>query len=139
MAEIKNPEAYFSRMIQNLDKNEYRANDNFYNHVSSIGDGGDLQQEYMKSKAASEQDAHSIERQIGEASVENWLMFMENERLHSALSSLPTDDLEFLLELAKYRFEKASYAKEYSVTQQAVSKRYHRLRKKILEHMEIGL
>ncbi len=48
---IKNPVAYFSRMIQNLNKNEYRANDNFYNHVSSIGDGGDLQREYMKSKS----------------------------------------------------------------------------------------
>ncbi len=60
---IKNPVAYFSRMIQNLDKNEYRANDNFYNHISSIGDGGDLQRECMKSKSVPEQNTNAIERQ----------------------------------------------------------------------------
>ncbi len=139
MAEIKNPVAYFSRVVRNLDKNEYRANDNFYNHISSIGDGGDLQREYMKSKSAPEQNTNAIERQIGEASVENWLLLMDDERLHLALSSLPTDDVEFLLELAKNRFNQAAFAKAISTTRQAVSKRFLRLRKKILENMKRGL
>ncbi len=139
MAEIKNPEAYFCRMIQNLDKNDYRANDNYYNHVSSVGNLNDIQRECGKHPKRSEHEANTVERQLSENNAENWLLFMEDERLHLVMSSLPTDDVEFLLELAKFRFRKAAYAKEYGVSQQAVSKHFHRLRKKIFESMEIGL
>jgi DNA-directed RNA polymerase specialized sigma24 family protein len=139
MAEINNPEAYFGRMLRNSDKNEYRANDNFYNHISSVGDEYDIQQESAVQDGLQKPDANSIERQISEASAENWLLFMENERLHKALSTLPTADVEFLLELARFRFNQAIFAKSTRTTRQAVSKRFLRIRKKILEIMETGL
>ncbi len=110
MAEIKNPEAYFSRMIQNLDKNEYRANDNFYNHISSIGDGGDLQRECMKSNPTQERDDCSIERQIGEASVENWLLLLDSPALHDALSELPDEHLKLMYMLYVLRLRQVECA-----------------------------
>ncbi len=139
MAEIKNPEAYFSKMVQNSDKNEYRSNDNYYSYISSVGDANDLQQECAKRHKASECEVDSVERYLSEASVENWLLFMENEKLHTVLSSMPTDDVAFLLELARFRFNQTAFANATATTRQAISKRFLRLRKKISEGMKKGL
>ncbi len=133
MAEIKNPEAYFSRMIQNLDKNEYRANDNFYNHISSIGDGGDLQREYMKSKSVPEQNTNAIERQIGEASVENWLLLLDSPALHDALSELPDEHLKLMYMLYVLRLKQAECASILGLKQAEVSRLHSRI-KKILQN-----
>jgi DNA-directed RNA polymerase specialized sigma24 family protein len=139
MAEIKNPEGYFTRIVQNSYKDEYRSNDNFYNHISSVGDEHEVQLECAKQEAAKEPDADFVERELCDTSVENWLLLMENERLHTALCNLPTADVKFLLALANYRFNKTDFAKDRGISQQAVSKRFHRLRKKIISFTEKGL
>ena len=131
MAEIKNPEAYFATMVRNSYKDEYRANDNFYNHISSVGDESDIQLQSSE-LAPHECDTDFIEQRLSEDSAENWLLFMEHTRLHTALSSLPMADVDFLLQLAGFCFNKAAFAKVNGVSQQSVSKRFHRLRKKIL-------
>lgn len=133
MAEIKNPEAYFGTMVRNSYKDEFRANDNYFKHISSVGDEADIQQELPEPKGHLESDNDFIEQRLCELSVENWLLFMENERLHKALSGLPVAEVEFLLELAGFHFKKAAFAKAKGVSQQAISKRFHRLRNKILE------
>lgn len=136
MAEIKNPKAFFSAVVRNSYKDEYRANDNFYNHISSVGDDSDVQREYTE--RILEYRTDFIEWQLIEANVENWLLLMEDEHLHTALNDLPVTDVEFLLRLAKYRFNKTDYAKEIGISQQAVSKRFHRLRKKIIDILKKG-
>lgn len=134
MAEIKNPEAYFGTMVRNSYKNEFRANDNFFNHISSVGDETDIQQEFVEAKRPQEYDAYFIERQLCESSGENWLLFMENKRLHTALSSLPMADVEFLLELVVgFKLNQTAFAKANGVSRQSVSKRFRRLRKIISE------
>ena len=90
MAEIKNPEAYFGTMVRNSYKDEFRANDNSFKHISSVGDEADIQQESTQGERQMEQDSYFIERQLCESSIQNWLLFMENERLHKALSTLST-------------------------------------------------
>ena len=137
MAEIKNPVAYFSRMIQNLDKNEYRANDNFYNHISSIGDGGDLQREYMKSKSVPEQDAYSIERRLSEASLENWLLLLDNTALHDALSELPGEHLRLVYMLYVQRLKQAECASILGVKQAEISKLHSRIKKILQKRLEM--
>jgi DNA-directed RNA polymerase specialized sigma24 family protein len=139
MSEIKNPGAYFSTMVRNSYRDEYRSNDNYYSHVSSVGDEIDLQHEYAKRKNVTEYGDDSPEQQLCENSVENWLLFMEDMRLHAALSSFPASDVEFLLKLAEYRFNQKIYAEACGVTKQATSKRFRRIRKKILEIMQNGL
>lgn len=84
MAEIKNPMAYFATMVRNSYKTEYRSNDNFYKHISSVGDEHDIQDKLGSEKSVLENDVDSIEKQLSESSVENWLVFMENEKLHKA-------------------------------------------------------
>jgi len=42
MSEIKNLMAYFSAMVRNSHKTGYRSNDNFYEHISSVGDEHDI-------------------------------------------------------------------------------------------------
>ena len=134
MAEIKNPEAYFGTMVRNSYKDEFRANDNFFKHISSVGDEADIQQEFSEPEKQLECDTDFIERQLSELSVENWLLFMENERLHKALSSLPMAEVEFLLELvAGFKLNQTAFAKANGVSRQSVSKRFRRLRNKILE------
>jgi len=134
MAEIKNPEAYFGTMVRNSYKDEFRANDNFFKHISSVGDEANIQQEFSEPERQLEYDANFIEQRLSELSVENWLLFMENERLHKALSSLPTAKVEFLLELvAGFKLNQTAFAKANGVSRQSVSKRFRRLRNKILE------
>jgi DNA-directed RNA polymerase specialized sigma24 family protein len=135
MAEIKNPKAYFKAVVQNSYKNECRSNDNYFNHVSSVGDEADIQRVRLRDKKAQEQNIDYIERALCELNTENWLLFMENERLHTVLSSLPLSDVKFLLELAGFRFNKTAYGRATGVSQQAVSRRYLRLREKILENL----
>ena len=134
MAEIKNPEAYFGTMVRNSYKDEFRANDNFFKHISSVGDEADIQQEFSEPERQLEYDANFIEQRLSELSVENWLLFMENERLHKALSSLPMAEVEFLLELvAGFKLNQTAFAKANGVSRQSVSKHFRRLRNKILE------
>ena len=87
MADIKNPMAYFSAMVRNSRKTEYRSNDNFYKHISSVGDEDDIQDKLGGEKSVQEHGVDYIEKQLSESSVENWLLFMEKECPHKALSS----------------------------------------------------
>ena len=129
MADIKNPEAYFKTTVRNSYKDEFRANDNFFKHVSSVGDITDIPNEYNGNNGV--YSDCSIEIQLNESSLENWLLFMDSESLHNALKSLPSAQLTFLFELAAFDFDKTEYAKAKGITQQAVSDRFNRIIKKI--------
>ena len=49
MAEIKNKEGYFHTIVRNSYKDEYRSNDNYFKHISSVGDETDIQKRYSQS------------------------------------------------------------------------------------------
>ena len=131
MSEINKPDAYFRAVVKNSYKNEYRSNDNFYNHISSVGCEADIQQERSKEKVSSECGTDDIEQSLSELSTGNWLLFIENEQLHKALTSMLPAQLDFLFELAAYDFDQTSYAAAYGVTKQALSDRFRRISKKI--------
>ena len=133
MAEIKNTDAYFGAMVRNSRKDDYRANDNFYKHISSVGDELDMQREVVKQRGEETSDTNSVERSLSELDAVNWLLFMENVQLHKALARLPIADVEFLLELSRFNFNQSVYAKMNSISKQAVSKRFRKLREKILK------
>ncbi|GHU82071.1 hypothetical protein FACS1894191_8890 [Clostridia bacterium] len=139
MTEIKNPEAYFGTMVRNSYKNEFRANDNFFNHISSVGDESDIQQEFTGEERRQEHDTDFIEQRLCEVSVENWLLFMENERLHSILSQLPPKDVELLFLLFVVRLRQTDIARFYNVSQGAIGYRYKRLKIKILDSFKKAL
>ena len=128
MAEIKKPGAYFSTMVKNSYKDEFRSNDNFYNHISSVGDESDVQVEISKSSAPPEGDTDSIEQRLGEGNATNWLLFMENKRLHRALSKLPAYDLNLVYMLYVLRLNQAECADILGINQGSISKRHNRIK-----------
>jgi len=128
MSEIKNPKAYFGTLVRNSQKDEYRANDNFFKHISSVGDEADIQREAL---TVHKHDSDSIEQQLCEADVESWLLFMESERLHSALTRLLPAQVVFLYELAAFDFDQTKYAAAKGIRKQSVSDRFRRICKKI--------
>jgi len=136
MAEIKNPEAYFGAIVRNSYKDEFRANDNFFKHISSVGNEVDIQQESTGENNSMEPEAYSIEQQLCETSIQNWLLFMENERLHGILSQLPPKDVELLFLIFSARLRQSDIARLYNVSQGTIAYRYKKLKIKILELLQ---
>lgn len=133
MANIKNPGAYFGTIVRNMDKNGFRSNDNFFGHISSVGGEADVLRKLVNSRQPYENRTDSIEKHLFESDTQNWLLFMENEQLHKALSALPETDIDFLLGLTAFGFNQTEYAAAIGVSRQWISKRFLRLRKIILK------
>ena len=127
MAEIKNSNAYFRKIVRNSYKDEYRANDNYFKHISSVGNEADVQQKSSELKTAPKCDTDCVEGLLSEVSVENWLLFMENERLHKALSALSLSDLELLFILVARGCSHRETAQIYNVTHTSIGKRYRKI------------
>ena len=138
MSDIKKPNAYFSTMVRNSRKDDYRANDNFYKHISSVGSEADVQQHTVQNTTRVELDAYYIEQQLCETTAQNWLLFMEDKRLHKALCKLKPKDISFLFALSKYRYNCNEYAQISGFSKQAVSKRFRRLKKILKLFLEKG-
>ena len=130
MADIINEKAYFATVIKNMDIKDFEANDKFFEMFSSVGDEVDLQ----RIEANDSHEPYSVEMDLCECSLESWLLFMENERLHMALSHLSCGQLEFIFELAMLDFDKTEYALQKGVSKQAVSDRFRRISKKIKKY-----
>lgn len=114
--------AYFTTMIRNSDKNEYRQNANAFNHISATGvwfDG-------YRQPVGSETD---IESQIGAQRPEDWLLFIEDARLHAALCSLKSKDLEFVFVMFRNGYTQRQMAAHLGIRQNAVHERWRRIRK----------
>ena len=114
--------AYFMAVVRNSMKNEYRQNDNAAEHITPTGiwfDG-------YKAPLTGAEDA---ENQIANQTAEDWLLFINNEHLHTALSTLKHADLDFVFVFYKHGYTERQMAELLGVTQQTV----HRRRKKILK------
>ena len=127
MTEIKKPEAYFGKMVKNSDRNEFRANDNYFKYISSVGNEVDLQLEASKGKHAQEHITDFIEQQLCEADIDNWLLFMENEQLHKALTELSRPELRLLYVLIVHGLTHREAANLYSVSHTTVGKKYRQI------------
>ena len=130
MSHIKNPEAYFHTMVKNMDKNDYRANDNFFKHIDSVGDETDIRKK-INAQTYGEPDAYSVEGSFCETSVENWLLFMENERLHSALRQLSHEELRLLFLIYVQHIEQCQIAPLCGLTPSGLNKRLARIKTKL--------
>ena len=131
MAKTKNSEAYFRKIVRNSYKNEYRSNDNFFKHISSVGDESDIQQESIGKSDNNELNNSSIERQLYESNAENWPMFMENCQLHASLSALSTKDIQFLFFIFVLRYSNIEIATAFELTPNIVAKQKKRLIEKV--------
>jgi RNA polymerase sigma factor (sigma-70 family) len=125
MAEIKNPEGYFTEMVQNSYKNEYRSNDNFFNHISSVGDETDIQEAHRTGKKTPK--VGQVEDSLVESSVENWLLLMESERLHRALSRLKQKDIQCLYLMFVQRYTNIELGDHFGLKPNTIAKWKQRL------------
>ena len=126
MSEIKNPEAYFATIVRNSNKDEYRANDNFYKHISSVGDGTDISiRVELENHIYS--DAYTIESALSEESLENWMLLLESTTLHFALSELPAANLKLVYMLYVLRLNQDQCAEILGLKRAAVCRRHDRI------------
>ena len=130
MADIINEKSYFATVIKNMDSKDFEANDKFFEVFSSVGDEVDLQ----RIESNNNNEPYSVEMELCECNLESWLLFMENERLHKALSHLTCDQLEFIFELVRFDFNQRDYADNKGVSKQAVSKRFRKICKEIKKY-----
>ena len=138
MSKIKKPEAYFKRVVQNSYKDEFRANDNFFKHISSVGDEADIQLKHTEEKINLETDDNLIDSIISESSAENWLFFIENEKLFAALSILSREDIELLYILYVYGYSQREAASLYNVSHIAIGKKFRRIMRILRKFLENG-
>ena len=124
MADIKKEDAYFCVVVRNSYKDEYRANDNFYKHISSVGDEADIQQQAAPKATHIECDIYFIEQQLFERDLENWLLFMDNLNLRKALLALTETNRMLIHMLYVKRFNQTECAKVLGITQGAVAQRH---------------
>ncbi len=130
--QIKNHAAYCKKVASNSQKNEYRGNDNAAKHITPTGiwfDG------YTMSIA----DEAAIENHIAAQTPEDWLRFIENEHLHQALRMLSPKDLAFVHEMFFGGYSQAQMGEKLGVSQQAISKRWLRIKKKLETFFKKGL
>lgn len=116
--------AYFWGIVRNMNRMERRQNANAKKHTAPTGiwfDG-------YKAPLASAED---VENQIAHKTAEDWLCFINNKRLHAALSSLKQSDLEFIFLFYSNGFTERQVADFLGVHQNAVHKRKKRILKRI--------
>ena len=127
MSTIKNPHAYYKRVVMNSMKNEYRQNDNAYKHISPVGDKIFL----LMNREVPESE---WERMIGEKDTRLWLEFIESDELFLALSSLDEDDLYLVFILFVEGMTQREAAKCLDVAQSTVSHRWRRLKQQLKKY-----
>jgi len=125
MSENKKPYAYYKAVVSNSLKNEYRANDNACNHIAF----------YDELPERESSDA-MIENELAPQSPENLLMFLDNPRLHRALSQLTREELRIVY-LMYLGYKHNEIAEDYGVSRATMTQRIGRIRKKI-EKMYYG-
>ena len=113
MSENKKPYSYYEAVVSNSLKNEYRANDNAGKHIA-----------FYDTLPERETSDAMIENELVQQEPESWLMFIENPRLHMALSVLTPEELELVYMLMERRYTQAQLAAHYGISQQTISKKY---------------
>ena len=119
------PLAYFKAVVRNSKKNEYRQNENERKYISPTGIWFDGYETTLSG-------TDDLEQQISIQNAADWLRFIDNERLYTALSGLSQEDIEFLFSFYKNGFTERQMAKHLNVSQATVHKR----RKKILNKIK---
>lgn len=127
MSTVKNPHAYYKRVVMNSIKNEYRQNDNAYKHISPVGDKIFL----LMDREVPESE---WERMIGEKDPRLWLEFIERDELFLALSSLDEDDLYLVFILFVEGMTQKEAAECLDVAQSTVSHRWRRLKQQLKKY-----
>jgi RNA polymerase sigma factor (sigma-70 family) len=106
-----------------MDVKDFAENDRYFNMFSSVGSSSEVQQ-YESTK---DKEYHEAEQTLCDADLENWLLFMENERLHTALCSLPPEDQKFIFDLFSKDMTQREMALQSGISQVSVCKRWRKL------------
>ena len=68
---------------------------------------------------------------FGESSPANWLMIIDNQKLHSALSALKDEDLNLVFVLFACQLSQREAAELLGIPQTTISKRWRSIKRKI--------
>ncbi len=124
MLEKQKPIAYYKRVVFNSLKNEYRQNDNAAKYITPVGEELFLVTELVDFDTL-------LERELSGISPENWVLFIENQRLYAALCALSKGELLFLFLKFQKGYSQRELAEQFGLSQQGISKRQKSILKKI--------
>lgn len=123
MPVIKNKVAYFSIVVRHMDIKDFAENDRYFDMFSSVGGSNEVQQ-YESTK---DKERHEAEQTLCDSNLENWLLFMENEQLHTALCRLSPEDQKFIFNLFSQDLTQREMASRLGISQMEVWRRWRKL------------
>lgn len=119
-----NPIAYFKQMVRNSLKDEYRQNDNEAKHTLPAG-------LMLDRHSAIVDNDIQFEDYLTQKGAKDWLMAIEDKKMHHALDRLSQDDLDVVYFLFVLGYTQRELAMLLGISQPALAKRWKKIRKKI--------
>lgn len=126
MSEINNWLAYCRKVVKNMNINDFRSNDNFYKHVSSVGNEHDVQRKKLSEQGVSQED-NCVENSLSESSFENWLIHLDNAELHNAINRLSKTDQRILYLLYVHGLSQEECGQVLHIPQRTISHRHYKI------------
>jgi RNA polymerase sigma factor (sigma-70 family) len=120
----KKPDAYYARTVHNSLVNEIRQNANSSKHIEPVGD---KLPDINNGKGEGE---NSIEGLISRQNPQDWLMFIDDPKLHNALSHLSPKQLTLLFLINVKGYTQKEISDIYGVTPPAINGRLKTIYKK---------
>lgn len=114
---IQNEMAYFYAVVKNMDLNDNIKRAKICEHEAPFEEGIC---DYFS-------DVSIMDKQLSETSLLSWIEFIENEKLHTAIKSLKTEDQILISQVVNKGKTWQELASMYEIDQSNVRKRFNKI------------
>ena len=114
---IQNEMAYFYAVVKNMDLSDNLKRAKICEHEVPFEEGIS---DYLS-------DVSIMDKQLSETSLLSWIEFIENEKLHTAIKSLKTEDLILISQVVNEGKTWQELASMYEIDQSNVRKHFNKI------------
>ena len=114
---IQNEMAYFYAVVKNMDLNDNIKRAKVCEHEAPFEEG----------ICDCFSDVSIMDKQLSETSLLSWIEFIENEKLHTAIKSLKTEDQILISQVVNEGKTWQELASTYKIDQSNVRKRFNKI------------
>ena len=118
---IRDELAYFYKVIKNMDKKDFIKQSKINEYERSLD-------EILHNKFPIDEN---MDKHLEEQNLLGWIELIENPKLYEAMKRLPIEDQIFISYIVKEGRTQRELSRIYDVTQKNISKKLHRIIKKI--------